>query len=115
MGFIGRPGKGGKRLSTTTAVHDCGLQPDRPVQNDTGKNKKGSDVNVSEISPFWKIDKGKVVLRDEVTKMKMWNTTTDKDGDITSIYCGLRKEDLGVDGKWIRASNLKVRGACGHV
>ena len=82
--FIGRPGEGNVTNST-----------------DTGKNKRGSDVNVSDICPVWTIhDDKQVVVRDDVMRMGIWKTEDDENGDIASVYSGLRRKDLGEKNKW---------------
>ena len=39
-------------------------------------------------------------MRDDVMRMGIWKTEDDENGDIASVYSGLRRKDLGEKNKW---------------
>ena len=58
-------------------------------------NCKGSDANLSTLTPFWAMSNdGKVEINPALLEGDLWKASKDASGDVTSVYAGLRFEDL---------------------
>ena len=75
----------------------CSAFNGRPGKS--GKNLKGSQVDIESVCPFWILDKtdGKVKLNPRVNQ-KEWPfnawRSVEKDGHVESVYCGVRRQDI---------------------
>ena len=58
-------------------------------------NRKGSDANLSTLTPFWGMsDAGKVEINPTLLEGDVWKASKDASGNVASVYAGLRPEDL---------------------
>ena len=99
MGIVITPVNGYRFMRMKRIIRDHAPEKAGPAtflgRPGSSPNCKGSDANLSTLTPFWAMSNdGKVEINPALLEGDLWKASKDASGDVTSVYAGLRFEDL---------------------